>query len=313
MLRNNLFQQVLMHPASEEVGGNRLLIVSGYATPSMASYHMNLLGELNSPIEIELIVGMTNSIERLNHLGFMNRTRPDVRRQGPVNLTCRYMPYNRPVHAKVYCWLIDDTPIVAYTGSANYTMRGFGVEQVEVMESTEPVCARRFFNDTLNHSIDCLAPNVEEEVVIVEFDRGRRNQTREQQDLVTIDLSLLSGVETPRRSGINWGQREGRDPNQAYIAIPADIYNNIPFFPDRGILFTVFTDDGHTFQMKRAQENGKAIETPLNNAELGEYLRDRIGVDRGQYVTRDHLVGYGRTNVSFTRIDQDTYYMDFNN
>ena len=42
--------------------------------------------------------------------------------------------------------------------------------------------------------------------------------------------------------GLNWGQRENRDPNQAYLQLEPKIYNS-DFFPVKGKYFVVETDD----------------------------------------------------------------------
>ncbi len=125
-----------------------------------------------------------------------------------------------------------------------------------------------------------------------------------------VTLSLLTSSKTPAKSGINWGQRPFRDPNQAYIHVPVEVQKS-GFFPDLGEQFTVLTDDGKSFVMVRAQQNGKALHTTHNNALLGKYFRTRIGIDSGQYVERYHLDQYGRTTVSFTKIDDETYFLDF--
>lgn len=49
----------------------------------------------------------------------------------------------------------------------------------------------------------------------------------------------------------------------------------------------------------------------MDNSELGRYFRKRIGVPSGTFVTRQHLLDYGRHDVGFYRIDPETYQMDF--
>jgi len=60
-----------------------------------------------------------------------------------------------------------------------------------------------------------------------------------------------------------------------------------------------------------AQDNDKAIETPQNNSLIGEYFRNRLGLGYGAYVSSLDLQRYGRTDVDFYKIDEETYYMDF--
>ena len=75
--------------------------------------------------------------------------------------------------------------------------------------------------------------------------------------------------------------------------------------------FTINTDDNKTLIATRAQQNGKAIHTPHNNSLIGEYFRMRLGLPNGAFVQKEDLIRYGRTDVDFYKIDDETYYMDF--
>jgi hypothetical protein len=92
--------------------------------------------------------------------------------------------------------------------------------------------------------------------------------------------------------------------------LPHTIYRT-DFFPAIGVHFTILTDDNRVLICTRAQANGKAIHTPHNNSLIGEYFRNRLGVANGAPVRLQHLINYGRTDVTFYRIDDETYYMDF--
>ena len=130
----------------------------------------------------------------------------------------------------------------------------------------------------------------------------------------TLSLSLTSmrgGIEhVPLRSGLNWGQRPGRNSDQAYIAIPSTEREN-PFFPPAGIIFEVSTDDGCRIALVRAQQNGKALESKPSNALLGAYFRERLGVPNGHTIRFDHLQQYGRTTVDFVLLTGGGYILDF--
>ena len=63
--------------------------------------------------------------------------------------------------------------------------------------------------------------------------------------------------------------------------------------------------------MRVEQQNDKAITTPLNNSQIGEYFRRRLGVANGAYISRIDLENYGRTNVVFYKLDEEQFYMDF--
>ena len=127
----------------------------------------------------------------------------------------------------------------------------------------------------------------------------------------TITLSLITRTGEPgRHSGLNWGQRPGRNPNEAYISLPSRIAKS-GFFPLEKRHFTAITDDRHQLILRIEQQNDKAITTPARNSDLGEYFRNRLGLANGAYVTRADLDRYGRTDVVFLKLDEETYYMDF--
>ena len=48
-----------------------------------------------------------------------------------------------------------------------------------------------------------------------------------------------------------------------------------------------------------------------SNAQLGEYFRNRLGLSNGAFVTKADLETYGRTDVTFYKLDEEQYYMDF--
>lgn len=117
-------------------------------------------------------------------------------------------------------------------------------------------------------------------------------------------------LRVPSRSGLNWGQRPGRNENQAYIAVPADVQRS-NFFPEPGIEFYLEWDDGQKFICVRAQHNGKAIQTPHDNAELGRYFRYRLSVEPGYPIVMGHLIRYGRTDVEVFKDSEKHYFADF--
>lgn len=114
------------------------------------------------------------------------------------------------------------------------------------------------------------------------------------------------------KAGLNWGQRKGREKNQAYIPVSIKVNRKHPdFFPDRAVEFNMITDDGERFICVIAQQNRKAIETSRDNSILGKYFRKRLGVPLDQKVTREDLDKYGRDYVTIYKVDQKTYFMDF--
>ena len=113
--------------------------------------------------------------------------------------------------------------------------------------------------------------------------------------------------------GLNWGQRENRDPNQAYLQLTPEIYRS-DFFPPKGKYFVVETDDNKTFIMTRAQkELGTALQIPDNNALLGEYLRERLRVQSGAQITKEDILSSGLSEITFRKKDDMHFFMSFRN
>lgn len=309
MLSESLFQEVLISPA-REMGADRLLVVSGYATASMVDHHMHELKKSDASASIDLIVGMAVSqgISAAHHSQFVKLSRADE--AYGCTFTCRYVVRNPPVHAKVYIWLKGGDPVQAFAGSANYTLTGFGDSQTEYVSEIDPCAGLRFWRKVHESTAECSGAAVTGRIKLKDQYAERAQPRLVARDLrqPTVLSLLARGGETGDRSGINWGQRPGRDPNQAYIPVSVEHYE---YFPPLRVRFAVTTDDGQGMIMVREQEKGKALCTPEDNAQLGRYLRQRIGVPSGERVTRSDLERYGRTDITFAKIDYETYYLDF--
>jgi len=318
LLSDNLFSEVLLNPAKD--GASDLYIISGYASSAMVFHHAEKLKEQNSDININLIIGMTcrDGLSKTNHRGFQSLVENDL----SGNFNCSYLINRPPVHSKVYTWVKDDIPVMAFAGSANYSQQAFiGNSQREVATKCDPATAYAYYNSLIDESIYCDHQDAEE-VITLYNDNRAVNSTKDSVEEETAEYDATAGLEhelislinrsgeISQRSGLNWGQRGNREPNQAYIPLKVNVYST-DFFPPVAQHFTIHTDDGKILICTRAQENGKAIHTPQNNSLIGEYFRFRLGVANGNLVTMDDLTSYGRTDIDFYKIDEENYYMDF--
>jgi hypothetical protein len=131
-------------------------------------------------------------------------------------------------------------------------------------------------------------------------------------EFVTLPLTakIKGSIQVPQSSGLNWGQRPGREQNQAYLPVPSYIQKS-HFFPEPGILFNIECDDGKIFRCIRAQANGKAIHTPENNSLFGFYFRSRLKILPGYAIKIVHLINYGRSSVDIFKNSNTGYYLDF--
>ena len=318
LLSDHLFSKVLLDPAKNS---SELFIVSGYASAVMASYHLEQLKKNKINIKIHLIIGMTSrdGLSLANHQTFKKL----MENEYPNNFRCSYLSEYPPVHSKVYAWLKNNTPIDAYTGSANYSQQAFVLKsQREVAHRCNPKSAYEYYQSLIDETIYCTHQEVEEYIAFYNNKKAPLSSRdiieEESPDYYTppiglekITVSLLqSNGKIHHASGLNWGQREGREPNQAYIALQANIWRS-DFFPPIKQHFIVKTDDKKILIFTRAQQNGKALHTPSNNSEMGRYFRYRLGVADGKFVTKEDLINYGRTTVDFYKIDEEQYQMDF--
>lgn len=307
----NLFPQALIAPAVND-GCDHLLALSGFAKPLMVDRHFDELNRLNqSGVSIDLIVGMAPSrpIVRAEHLAFQRKAATEY----PGRFQCFYKRGKPPCHSKVYVWLKKDRPKIAWLGSANYTQTGFVLarSQLEILASVDPVKAHNYVKSVLDDSTPCTGPGPFGFCIAQHFVAG----SFAAQQLIAFELPLTAQTGPHRgephpKAGLNWGQRSGRDSDQAYIPIPAGA-RAANFFPERKQRFTLITDDKKSFVCAVAQDQGKAIHTPDDNTLLGKYFRRRLGVKSGARVTRQHLENYGRNSVTVYKKDDETYLMDF--
>ena len=301
MLTRNLFETVLIRPAAED-GFDTLNIVSGYASPAMVDRHFREINKLNLSVNVNLIIGMTHrsGMSKDMHYAFVVATEK-------YKFKCSYVCASKLVHAKVYSWQHKDIPQIAFVGSANYSMMGFGDTQIEVMDQCDIHQANAFYDKISRNTILCTDSSVYESIDLTD-----EVKTKDMLVQDSVELSLLDSRTqlTHKKAGLNWGQRSNRNPNQAYIPIPSNVYKS-NFFPPIGEPFLMRTDDGEEYIFVRAQENGKALHTTHNNSLLGLYFRSRIGVTSGEFVNRQDLDKYGRTTVSILKINEREYFLDF--
>lgn len=305
MFTNDLNRKVFIEPM--EAGADQLYIVSAYASPTMTTWLMKLVASLKKRIKLTLIVGMAGGegISTTDHEGFKSLVR-EYPKETIESFKCSYLYKAAPVHSKLYIWLSGDKPIAAFAGSANFTQTAFSNRQREILTACDPYAAYDYFNSLIDDTIYCNHAEVEEVVTII----PPKNIVCEDAEKVTLSLLTQRTGDVGVTSGLNWGQRAHRNPNEAYIHIPAHVARS-DFFPIDEAVFTVLTDDHRQLLLRVEQGGDKAITTPFSNALLGEYFRNRIGAPEGARITKADLERYGRTDVTFIKIEDELFYMDF--
>ncbi len=344
LITDNLEYPILFEPAS--LTGkkcNTLYIVTGFTDCGRIMTHLIALKDgterdnkiFVSGIKVHMILGMTKgqSLTLKKHkqicdtIARMNQTR------GMPKIDCSYIYNGQEVHSKVYLWSKGNTPECAFCGSANYTINAFHKRR-ECMNPCDASDALRYYNEIKKDSIDCFDPDVTNRIrfsaVAKDTDEidadNLENLTFEEYNVKTpidtIKISLLTTKGTVGYgSGINWGIRPNnlkRNRDQAYIP-----YNKIDrkdgFFPGRKNpedkncqLFKVITENAGAFYMRLAQSGNKGIHSAENNAILGQWLRAKLDIPSGTFITKEMLEAYGSTKVTFKKYDNDIYILEYN-
>ena len=313
----DLENKVLLQPALE--GADELKIISAYASPSMAAYHINKLKESNAiPIKIKLIIGMCpyDGLSLGVHMGFKELQKKYEPLPEYSDISCQYNYKMPPIHSKVFIWLKHGNPYKAFCGSANYMQSDFSKNCGECLMECSAEEANNYFTSVERNSIFNTNNEVENYIRIYKIQPRFDYETREfhaNNKIQKKDISLISkNGEVGKSSGLNWGQRPGRNPDQAYIPLPRAIAVS-GFFPLNNRYFTVITDDDYCMQMRVEQQGDKAITCPDDNSMLGRYFRERLNVENSKPICACHLQNYGRQTVTFTKLNDELFYMDFSN
>lgn len=341
-LTKNFDEPILYAPARTDnrVPCNSLKIITAFTDCERISTHMIKLSEgmknhrFIDNLNVNIVLGMTkSSLSVKKHedicrlIGYLKKSK------GMPSISCKYIYQGPEVHSKLYIWYSSADKIAqyAYCGSLNYTMNAF-YKRRESVSICNPSLAYSYYQSLLLDTIDCFDPLVTQKIKnVTNNTAGIEEPDNSELDYLTYDkqtpvdtlnVSLLQadGRKTGYGSGINWGIRPNgtkRDPNQAYI--PYNSQNKKPgFFPDRVNpgdancpMFRVITKDFGSFHMRMAQQGNKALHSVESNAILGEWIRKRLGVPSGGYITKQMLELYGKTYVTFRKYADGTYLLDF--
>lgn len=321
LITEDLFQKILVEPIQR--GARELFVVTGYASPAMVTRHFQYAVEnLGTKISLDLHVGMTgkDGLRRTELLGY--QAIPRQSREQEFN--CTFSTRGHSNHSKLFVWCSKSGPVEAFLGSSNYTQVGFGLSPSDKFHSetcvmVDPDEAFSYVLGAAKGSIGYLDRDIASHIDLTEDPTpeslilSEENDQSAQIDFVYLPLVQSRGQNAGRvhdAGGLNWGQREGREPNQAYIPVPSEVARS-EFFPEKGVHFQITTDDGQAFICTVAQSGNKAIETPSDNSILGKYFRNRLGVSLGTYVTDADLSRFGATAIKISKINHDSFRLDF--
>lgn len=336
MYTENLENSILLKPA-KELGCTSLKIISGYTDIECIYRHLINLSDIgkNNKFSVDMILGMTssNGLSEKKHKD-INRLISNIKDNKKMpDFTCRYKINGTDIHSKVYIWLKDKKPVLAFCGSANYSMNAF-FKRRECMSDCDFIEANKYFEQLLPDTILATDSSLTEKIHFSkkkdfdsEIDKyNLENLTwdmfanKKPVDICRISLLTADGKDTGFGSGLNWGIRQNgtkRDLDQAYIPYNAQDKKD-GFFPlkdnsniKHNPLFKVVAKDFPPFLMRVAQAGNKGIHSAENNALLGQFFRKRLGVPSGTFITKEMLEKYGKTYVFFKKYDNEIYVLDF--
>lgn len=291
---------------------NKLCVLAENASPNMASWLLKTYEEHKIvDISIELIIGNTLNcgIDSNTHDAFKDlHGNRYFGKWG--DFSCSYLYVPPDFSGSCFIWLKDDIPVKAFTSSYDFTQQSLLRSGKNKLSEQSATLLYHEYNSVIDRTIFCNHAEVEDYIIIHAPNRSLKNPSSFlPEQSVTLSFITRTG-DTGAKSGLNWGQRKHRNKNEAYIPLPSNIAKS-GFFPLNKQHFLVVTDDHHTLQLRVEQQNNKAITTPASNALLGEYFRNRLGMANGAYISANDLKKYGRSDVTFIKIDDEQYYMDF--
>lgn len=322
LIRDELFSRLLMAPAVD--GCDELRILTGYASAPFALFHLlEIRQHLRRDISVRLDIGMSGEVglDVSAHRAFAAAAAA----VGGAWLRVRYAPRGTSDHSKIYVWLKNGVPSIAWTGSANYSASGFGLAggRRETMTAVDPIAGAQTVDAAGDSFVTADDPLLFERVdlfqVVSPEVRVRVLADTANRSLSTladaVSLPIVQTTGSPGQvhnagGGLNWGQRGNRRRSEAYIPVPAGVSRS-GFFPPRGFPFAVHTDDGQTMFLTIAQDGDKALHSVPDNATIGLWFRRRLGLGDDSFVSTVDLELYGNKQVEFTSLPDGAYFMDF--
>lgn len=321
MLFNTNLEEIIFH-RHETVRSDELVILSGYLGPNP----VNRLADL--PLNSTVIYGMygDRGIQNRLHNALIN-----VQISIP-NINIYYSTV--PIHSKCYIWKNQNSIQHALIGSANFSTNGLTTPYREILAETtfdtfQPL--DDYINRVMSNSILCTD--------IQEVRNGREVIERPNIQISTefCRMSLLDrGGNIHQKSGLNWMFSEGHvSYNDAYITIKKDYIRQYPtLFPPKQDFTTmsniggrknrhndiveIIWDDGFTMDalLEGSQEEygvkyPKQISSFPRKNILGEYIRHRLNIPSGEFITKEDLLRYGRTDIDVSLLNESVYYFDF--
>lgn len=321
MLFNSNLEEIIFN-RHHTFQSDELVVLSGYLGPNPVARLETL------PFNSKVIYGMygDKGIQNSLHNALLH-----IHNNVPhVNIYYSQIP----IHSKCYIWKNHNNIQHALIGSANFSTNGLTTPDREILAETtydtfQPL--NDYINRVLTNSILCT------NAVLTQQNQNILTTQNIHATTQFCRMSLLDrSGNVPEKSGLNWMFSEGHVAfNDAYIAIRKEYIRQYPhlFPPKQGFttvtniggrpnrhndIVEIIWDDGVTMDALlegNQDENGvmypkQFSSFPRKNL-MGAYIRRRLGLPNGHFVTLADLTRYGRTHIDISLIDEGIYYFDF--
>lgn len=326
-----------------KMGADELDIISGYIGPKPIEDLRSRLSEGNkNSFKTDIVYGMygADGISRQLH-GMLTPL------NNPPSLEICYS--KTPVHTKLYIWRTNHEIVYSLIGSANFTLSGLGTPFKETL--AEPsydtfTSIDNYYKLVKSGSIPCTDPSIAASLKGASYptvdDLPQIPSNVKIDEATSYPLSLLDPKtgEVQDGTGLNWGQSKllgsHVNINDASLVIRKKDLADAPFlFPRKRSVplemtktgknsrdndpIEILWDDGTRMvgllEGSQIGDDGyrypKQISTTPSKAQLGIYLRKRLGLSSGQKITNYDLSKYGRTTIKISLIGEGIYYFDF--
>ena len=307
---SNLQQELIQ--ISEGLDCDELLVVSGYVGPGPL---INLT--LVDGINLNVIFGLaTESVSKPLHEELLKIENDNKR--------IKIFYSNLPSHVKIYMWRKKGVPVFCLNGSANFTSNGLLKPFREIL-TLVPASQFKGMTSYINIITD-------KSFTLKDF--TPKVKTTESKGLMDSsqfdDGNFVSGSLYAEKSKINWGHGNANtNPRDAYIPISVlDVKRFPSLFPAKtksnGLGYSdndpidIIWDDGVVMtgilegtQNVNGERFPNKIGTYKDKKILGDYLRSRMGIEHGAFVTKMDFINYGRNNIGIKKIGDSTYNFDF--
>lgn len=233
-------------------------------------------------------------------------------------------------HAKIYIWKYKGEVVYVLNGSANFSASGLETPLKEVLSEVNYTSFSEFEN-YFNLIFESSVP-----VNKIDLEKFGANKLIKDGGVLDSNKSVLHPFKCDTdslyasASKINWGHGNAHtNPRDAYIPIRSKDIKNYPFlFPEKssnkGLRFhdnapiDILWDDGErmTGLLEGSTLIGglrypNKISSFKSKKIMGDYLRKRLGLSEGEFVTHQVFENYGRDNITISIIGEGVYYMDF--